>query len=263
MSSLEQKYLENAKLLYEISRYEYESELTRSTKLDEKVNKILTFESVIIVAFTALTTNSSIIELLNNKHSVNLIYSYGLVIIFIVIIAISLYILIDCLALRNMEKLHVDEAMCLRIGCLDNPDAYIEVVSNYSSITEINKKSNDAKAKKLFKNHNLLFLALFVICLYASSLLIAFLTPDKSKINQFDISNLGLQSINLYFSELKGEGMSEDKIPEKNKVPPPSTPQPDPATIFSFANKQKHSTSIALEDFSGGGVGNLLLENQK
>ena len=263
MSALEQKYLENAKLLYEVSKYEYENELIRSTRLDEKVNKILTFESVIIVAITALTTNSSVIELLNKKDSINLVFSYGLVIIFFIIIAISLYILIDCLALKNMQRLHVNEEMCLKVGCLDSPDAYIEIVSNYSQITDTNKKSNDTKAEKLFKNHNLLFLALFVICLYAGSLLMACLTPDNTKMNQLEISNLELQFVSLYLFELQDEGMSEDSKAPKENTAPPSTPQPDPAAIFSFANKNKHATTVALEDFSGGGVGKILLENQK
>jgi len=257
----EQKNFENAKLLYEVSKFEYESELSRSARLDEKVNKILTFESVIIVAFTALTTNSKIIDLLNDKYDINLIFSYGLIVIFFIVISISLYILIDCLALRNMEKLHVDDAMSIRIGGLDNPSAYIEVVANYSKITEKNKDSNDYKAEKLFKNHRLIFVALFVICLYASSLLVAFISPNKPKLTHPNVSDFGLLTVYLYFSELSGNKMSEDNASKDNSSQQQTSQASDPAVVFSFANKQQHSTNVALEDFTGAG-GNLLLEEK-
>lgn len=206
MTDTNQDYLENAKLLYEVSKYEYESELSRSSRLDEKVNKILTFESVIIVAFTTLVTNSSIIEFLNQKIFFNFYLSYGLAITFFVIISISLYILIQCLALRNIEKLHVDQSMSLRIGKLDVVSAYIEVVKNYSEITIRNQKSNDAKAEKLFKNHNLLFLALLIIALYMSSLFIAFVTPNKDSkelTKDSNSNNLVTELIFLNFIEKK------------------------------------------------------------
>lgn len=262
MNDLEKQNLENAKLLFEISKFEYESELARSTRLDDKVNKILTFESVIIVAFTALVTNSNIIEFLNTKLFINLLLSYSLTFIFFTVIAISLYILIDCLALKNMEKLHVSEQMSKRIGRLNNTAAHIEVVANYSRITEKNKSSNDLKAEKLFKNHNLLFLALFVICLYVASLLIAFLTPSKIKNNELELNTPIFLSTNLYLTKLMEEKMGESSSSKDNSSSSSDNQNNTQDSLFSFDNKEQHTTNIALEDFSGLLGNNILLEDK-
>ncbi|MDV7526354.1 hypothetical protein R4527_01870 [Acinetobacter baumannii] len=259
------KYLENAKLLYEVAKYEYESEINRTSKLDEKVNKILTFESLIIVAFTALVTNSNIIDLLKAKYSFNIILSYSLVGMFIITISISLYILIQCLALRNIKKLHVSQEMSMKVGVLDNVSAYIEVVKNYSDITINNQKSNDIKAEKLFKNHNLLFISLFIIVLYVCSLFIAMLSSDRPQNTLTNINKSNNLALNLFYLKIMEEKMTAEKETQGGETQPSNNTQPtniDPSSLFSFDNKQSHTTTVTLEDFTGK-TGNLLLERKR
>lgn len=59
-------------------------------------------------------------------------------------------------------------------------------------------------------------------------------------------------------TETNPQGSGQQPSNNQNSQPGKS----DPSNLFSFDNKQNHTTTVALEDFSGGG-GHLLVENKK
>ena len=58
----------------------------------------------------------------------------------------------------------------------------------------------------------------------------------------------------------ESNSQSSDQQPSNDQNNQPA--KSEPSNLFSFDNKENHTTTVTLEDFSGGG-GHLLVENKK
>ena len=170
---------EKSKLLYEITKSEYERELSRFTRIEDKAAKLLTVLSIFIVALTAITTNSTVIETFSNT-SQSLKTAYCITIfLFFTFNIISLFFAFRCFSIINHYNIPVNKELFDTIQNTQDEDyCYFKISRSYSDYVSKNNIGNEKKSKLYVISYYLLlgakiffisFIVILALMLYKSN----------------------------------------------------------------------------------------------
>lgn len=155
---MQEKYL----LLYEVTKLEYEKELARFTRIEDKAIKLLTVSSIFIVALTAITTNSNVIQTFSESSStLKMIYCI-IILIFFILNIIGLFYVFKCLNITKNYNLPVDKSLFDMINnAQDAAHSYFQVARSYSAYVSENNINNQKKTNSYIISYYILLIAKF------------------------------------------------------------------------------------------------------
>lgn len=173
---------EKSKLLYEITKSEYERELSRFTRIEDKAAKLLTVLSIFIVALTAITTNSTVIETFSNASQSLKIAYCTTIFLFFVFNIISLWFAFRCFSIINHYNIPVDKELFDTIQNTQDEDyCYFKISRSYSDYVSKNNIGNEKKSKLYVKSYYLLLGAkIFFIGFIITLALMLYKSNEKS-----------------------------------------------------------------------------------
>lgn len=162
---------EKYKLLYEITKSEYDRELTRFTRIENKTVKLLTISSIFIVALTAIIINSVIIEIFLSSNGLLKIFYCTTIILFFIFSIIGLGYALRCLSIINNYNIPVDKQLFDTIQNTQDEDlCYFRISRSYSDYVSKNNISNEKKTKAYTISYYFLLLAKLCFILFIISL---------------------------------------------------------------------------------------------
>lgn len=153
---------EKYQLLYEVTKLEYEKELARFTRIEDKAIKLLTVSSIFIVALTAITTNSNVIQTFSESSSALKTTYCAIIIIFFILNIIGLFYVFKCLNITNNYNLPVDKSLFDMINnAQDTAHSYFQIARSYSHYVSENNINNQKKTNSYIISYYILLIAKF------------------------------------------------------------------------------------------------------
>jgi hypothetical protein len=170
---------EKYKLLYEITKSEYDRELTRFTRIEDKTVKLLIISSIFILALTAITTNSVVIEIFLSSNGLLKIFYCTIIILFFIFNSIGLGFALRCLSIINNYNIPIDKQLFDIIQNTQDEDlCYFIISRSYSDYVSKNNISNEKKTKAYTISYYFLLLAKLCFILFIIS--IAFMSYQSN-----------------------------------------------------------------------------------
>src|SRR5690606_11608764 len=139
-----------------------EKEIARFTRIEDKAIKLLTVSSIFIVALTAITTNSHVIQTFSESSSTLKTIYCIIILIFFILNIIVLFFVFRCLNIINNYNLPVDKSLFDMIKkSQDTAHSYFQVARSYSDYVSKNNISNQKKTKSYIVSYYILLIAKF------------------------------------------------------------------------------------------------------
>ena len=167
-TKIENESVDNAPIIFEICKSEYENERARTNTIDSKISIITAIVTALIVAIFATIDFSAL--LVREINTVKDALFYGLLIFLsfgaLLTTAISLFTLLVSLMTRTY--LAIDPFEYLKIEFLreENNYYYIICANKYAECSKHNREVNEKRCKKYNTSIVLLFIALILFILY-------------------------------------------------------------------------------------------------
>lgn len=125
-------------LLYEVTKLEYEKEVERFVRIEDKANKLLTLTSIFIVAFTTIAANSTVTELYSNSHLTFKTFYWLLIILYVISNIICLIFTLKCLRLITIQNMPIGKDTFDKIQQYSDNRSYFYIAKAYK-LTKITK----------------------------------------------------------------------------------------------------------------------------
>jgi hypothetical protein len=153
-------------LLYEVTKLEYEKEVERFVRIEDKANKLLTLTSIFIVAFTAIAANSTVTELYSNSHLTFKTFYWLLIILYVISNIICLIFTLKCLRLITIQNMPIGKETFDKIQQYSDNRSYFYIAKAYSTYVNQNMVTNLIKTKYYSVSYYALFCAKILFVIY-------------------------------------------------------------------------------------------------
>lgn len=153
-------------LLYEVTKLEYEKEVDRFVRIEDKANKLLTLASIFIVAITAIAANSTVIEIYSDSNNTIKTIYWALLISYLIGNIICLIFTLKCLRLVIIQNMPVGEDVFNKIQSYGDNRSYFYIAKAYSSYVDQNMKTNLIKTRYYGISYYALFFSKVIFVLY-------------------------------------------------------------------------------------------------
>lgn len=159
---MNQKY----ELLYEVTKLEYEKEIDRFVRIEDKANKLLTLASIFIVAITAIAANSTVTEIYNDSIILVKFFYWILLILYVISNVVCLIYTLKCLSLVTIQNMPVGKEVFDKIQQYQDNRSYFYIAKAYSTYIEKNMSTNSIKTKYYGISYLALFCSKIIFILY-------------------------------------------------------------------------------------------------
>ncbi|MDH1727562.1 hypothetical protein N5E37_15460 [Acinetobacter johnsonii] len=153
-------------LLYEVTKLEYEKEVERFVRIEDKANKLLTLTSIFIVAFTTIAANSTVTELYSNSHLTFKTFYWLLIILYVISNIICLIFTLKCLRLITIQNMPIGKDTFDKIQQYSDNRSYFYIAKAYSTYVNQNMVTNLIKTKYYSVSYYALFCAKILFVIY-------------------------------------------------------------------------------------------------
>lgn len=153
-------------LLYEVTKLEYEKEVERFVRIEDKANKLLTLTSIFIVAFTTIAANSTVTELYSNSHLTFKTFYWLLIILYVISNIICLIFTLKCLRLITIQNMPIGKDTFDKIQQYSDNRSYFYIAKAYSTYVNQNMVTNLIKTRYYSVSYYALFCAKILFVIY-------------------------------------------------------------------------------------------------